>query len=126
MKYQKKKNGQKQKQAAALKTPAQKYLSHYLVVENKDSSDVFNDINNLAIGNATIHTDLDYDLSIINVENPGTGEAAPAPEPPIINTNAVVDDPDFQATYPGGNKELVRFLERNLQSPEDKIGRAHV
>ena len=108
----------KQKQAAALTIPTQKLLSRFLVVDNKDTSDVFNDITNITIGSTTNVTDIDYGPSDVSpVDNPGTDEAAPAPT--IVNNTDPVENPDIQASFPGGHQKLIEFLQNNLHSPED-------
>jgi periplasmic protein TonB len=38
---------------------------------------------------------------------------------PIIDKNAVVDAPEVMPSYPGGMEELRKFLQKNLQNPQD-------
>lgn len=100
--------------------PQQQFTSRIIAVKDDKPTTALNDIDKLAIGSTTIYSDLPPGTGDVLPRNPtGTGDIAPpAPaEPPV--SQEPVEDPDIQAAFPGGSKELIRFLEKNLQSPED-------
>lgn len=43
----------------------------------------------------------------------------PAPVVPIIDVNTPIEKADIDPSYPGGLKALTKFLERNLENPEE-------
>lgn len=99
--------------------PQQQYTTHYEVVKDKQRSTIFNDLKDLQIS-----TYSDTASVPPGVEGPGIDDGTPvataAPEPPAApDINIPISDPDVPPAYPGGEKELRRFLERNLQAPED-------
>jgi periplasmic protein TonB len=108
---------------AAQKTPKpeQLFISRIVPVKDNESTPTLNDISDLAIGD---HTEIignpggTDDVPFIEIT--GTGDAPPTTVPsPAVDMNEPVDNPDVQASYPGGNLELRRFLEKNLQAPEE-------
>jgi protein TonB len=48
----------------------------------------------------------------------GSNEPAKPAEPEVDN-NTVIDHPDVQASFPGGETALINFLQKNLRSPQD-------
>lgn len=97
--------------------PAQKWLSRIEVVDSTDKTDDFHDISNIAIGSTTIIDPPAGDgPGIIEVTGPAEAPAAAEKE---ADLHEPVAHPDVQASFPGGDQELLKFLERNLRSPED-------
>ncbi len=103
------------------KTSSQaKFISNIKIVPNKDSTETLHDLSKLAIGNSNI-----------NIKDPGEGDKklvgeefgtdpAPYKDPaPVTENKLPLENPDVQASYPGGVKELIKFLERNLRTPRD-------
>jgi len=102
-----------------LPVPTQKWLSRIEVVDSADKADDFHDLSNIAIGNTTMIDPPPGDGPGI-IEVTGPGEAIPeAPAEKEVDLNVPVEHPDVQASFPGGDQELLKFLERNLRSPED-------
>lgn len=96
-----------------------KLLSSILLVPKKDSSDIIKDISRLEIGSTNIYDFTEDPLEVPNAPEKGNNNymASAPPLPPEINNNQPYYNPDVQATFPGGEKALIRFLERNLQTP---------
>lgn len=104
---------------AAEAGPHQRFLSAVDIVHNEDSADVFNDITHLQISS---YTDITPTTGTPLVGEPavpggGGGETTKVTAPGISNDHPE-ENPDVQASYPGGANELIRFLEKNLRSPE--------
>lgn len=98
--------------------PSQKLTSVIKMVDDKDSADVLHNITNLQIA------------SVTNIIEAPPGDVDPGPlvgsniEPakpaePEVDNKTVVDRPDVQASFPGGEAALINFLQRNLRSPRD-------
>lgn len=101
-----------------IKTPTQQFTKKFEVVKDDQPSTEFNSLEDRAIGTVT-----DTGTAVVGIETPvigeGTGIAEP-PATPVAPTEAgPIENPDVPPSYPGGNEALRRFLERNLQSPED-------
>jgi periplasmic protein TonB len=111
----------KPKTATAFTVPSQKLTSVIKMVNEKDSADIFHDITNLQIGSRT-----NINIDAPPAEGDGGplvgsgGNAEPAkPAEPEVDNNTVVDHPDVQASFPGGETALINFLQKNLRSPQD-------
>lgn len=96
------------------------FISNMKIVPDKDSTPMLVDVSKVDIGNKTVDvpesspSDLPGDLP-----SGGTSrEPAQAVQPEVVKAGPI-DNPDVQASFPGGQKELIRFLERNLRSPKD-------
>ena len=97
--------------------PVQQLTAAYETVPDTKPSTVFHDISGMAIGTATDTTGMPIGPANIFPTAP-TGEPAAPPEPePDLKTP--VDNPDIQASFPGGSKALLYFLQRNLVAPEE-------
>lgn len=110
------------KATAAQKTPkqVQQFTKDFITVKDTEQSTEFNNIEKLAIGGQTEITGTPGGIEDLPpVEAPGSGDVPETTAAPIVDMNEPVDNPDVQASYPGGNLELRRFLERNLQAPEE-------
>ena len=93
-----------------------KLISTIVIVPKADTTDVLNSISYLQIGSTTIIG------TEIGPEDDVEGSAAMGslPEPPtkpVPSVEQPYENPDEQASFPGGEKALIRFLERNLQTP---------
>jgi len=75
---------------------------------------------NLPIGSKTI----------VNTQGIGIGDPPPSddgpgetplqkPAAPVTINNVPVDHPDIQASFPGGDRELITFFAKNLRSPKE-------
>jgi protein TonB len=102
----------------AATTPSQKLTSVIKMVDNKDSADLLHDITHLQIASTT------------NIIETPPGDVDPGPlvgsnivparhAEPEVDNETVVDRPDVQASFPGGEAALINFLQRNLRSPRD-------
>jgi len=104
---------------AAAAVPSQvKPTSTIAIVPEKDSVEKFRDVSQLATGSKEI------------IGEPGFGDPGPGDKkqgevlpkesvPAVALIAGPTDNPDIQASFPGGDKELIKFLQRNLRSPED-------
>jgi len=93
-----------------------KFISSFLMVPEKDSSDVLIDISEIRIGSTTsIGTEVD--LEDVVQGSAGISSPPQVPAEPVAQLEQPYENPDIQASFPGGEKALIRFLERNLQTP---------
>lgn len=93
-----------------------KLISSFVMVTEKDSSDVLTDISEMRIGSSTI---IGTEVGPEDVVQGSTGISSP-PQVPVESVAQLAqpyENPDIQASFPGGEKALIRFLERNLQTP---------
>ena len=100
----------------------QKFLSSILFVPEKDTSDRLRNITNIEIGNKTIISTISTSGTgnfIPADASDGTAAVAPLVPAPVITNENPFENPDVQAMFPGGEKELFRFLQKNLHAPED-------
>ena len=99
--------------------PSQKLLDKIEIVKNDEKTDSLHDITDLAISDATVIIQAPPATGdVFGPAETGGGDAVPVAEPPV-DLSVTYENPDVPPTYPGGNKELIRFLERNLVSPEE-------
>lgn len=101
------------------KTPTQKLLSRMKIVDSTEKPDSLHDVTNLQIGNVTAIIEGPSISAGISTGIVTAAEAPPTPAAPEVDINEPVDNPDVQASFPGGEKELMKFLQRNLVSPEE-------
>lgn len=101
------------------KSQTQQLTDTYKVVENNKPSTVFNNIENMAVGTVTDTSGVSTAIAEPPVPGAGSGVAATPPAPPVETEAGPIDNPDVQPTYPGGPEALRRFLEKNLQAPEE-------
>ena len=98
------------------KSSQSKLRSTIVIVPKADTTNVLNDISDTRIGSTTsIGTELGPADDIV-----GSGPVSSLPKvtvEPIAPVDKPYDNPDIQASFPGGEKALIRFLERNLQTP---------
>ncbi len=98
-----------------------KFINDIVIVKDSDSTEKLVDINKLEIGYKTIIDQPEglegTETGIVAGETSGVELATPKQLPNA--KDAPIDNPDIQASFPGGQKELIRFLERNLHSPND-------
>jgi len=100
--------------------PVQTLTAEYETVPDNKPSTVFHDITNMAIGKTTDTTGMSTDPAEVFPTAPiGTGDPAPPAPAAEPDVKTPVENPDIQASFPGGNKALLDFLQRNLVAPED-------
>ncbi len=91
-----------------------------LIVPDKDSTAIFQDISNLLRGNQNIIVPPGLGTGSLLQANEGYGVVnVPGPADPEERDYGPVGNPDVQASFPGGEKELIKFLQSNLRSPRD-------
>lgn len=111
-----------EKQVKPNHPPSNALLSTIVMVDKKDPKDSIKTLNpNLAI---TGVTDPGEPTGVPSIVVPaGTGTADPVepvkPVTPVVVNSGPIEDPDFMPAFPGGMDALHRFLERNLQNPQD-------
>lgn len=103
-----------------------KFNSSMIMVQQNEATDSLQDISLLQIGSK----------NIINVVGNYIGDppppaiveniVLPVQAPAIVENKLPVDNPDVQASYPGGEKELIRFLQKNLKNPDALDGEESV
>jgi periplasmic protein TonB len=102
----------------AQKTPTLQFTNRFTFVNEHERPTELNNIDNAAIGTIT-----DTSSVTITYQPPvagdGPGITTAPPAPPVETEADPIDNPDVQPAYPGGPDALRRFLEKNLQSPED-------
>ncbi len=109
----------KPKTSTSSAAPQANFTDNMEIVPDKDSTKIFQNISKMTIGEADIPMDGP------GTEDPGpkgggTGETViPKPAEPAAVSNGPINNPDVQASFPGGEKELIRFLQKNLRSPRD-------
>lgn len=97
------------------------FSTNIKIVDDKDSTKKLVDLSKVDIGNKSfddVVVDIPGDLTGDLPGNEKTQEPAQIVPPELVKVGPI-DNPDVQASYPGGQKELIRFLERNLRSPQD-------
>jgi protein TonB len=96
-----------------------KFLQNILFVHKIDSADQLSDITRLQIGSSTVNLqDAPFDEEPYNTKNDVGKKSA------FSSGNEVVkqfpfENPDIQASFPGGESALIRFLQKNLQVPQN-------
>jgi protein TonB len=98
-----------------------KFLQNIVFVHKIDSADQLNDISKLQIGSTTFLNlqDGPVDDGPLNTKgNDEVGLKSPSPSPIDVAKQLPYENPDIQASYPGGENALIRFLEKNLQVPQ--------
>lgn len=99
-----------------------KFLQNIVFVQKVDSADKLIDISKLHIGSTTI---LNSQETPFEEEIKGTlGQGEFAEKSTSLSGNDLskklpLESPDVQASFPGGEYALIRFLERNLQVPQN-------
>lgn len=98
------------------KSSQSKLISTIVIVPKADTTDVLNNISDIRIGSTTsIGTEIGPADDIV-----GSGAVSSLPKVPVEPSapfDQPYNNPDIQASFPGGEKALIRFLERNLQTP---------
>jgi len=106
----------KQTTPPAVAAPTQKFTSTVAFVPEKDSADVLHNLTDMQIGSMTVtHVD-PGPPSVGPAEGPS---AEPVATEPVVDNNTPVNNPDVQASFPGGEAALINFLQKNLRSPQD-------
>ena len=108
---------QPQEQAKPKQT--QQVTDNFTVVKDNKPSTVFNSIENMAVGTVTDTSGVSTAIAEPPLPAEGSGVAPTPPAPPVETEAGPIDNPDVQPTYPGGPEALRRFLEKNLQAPEE-------
>ena len=97
----------------------EKFVQNILFVPKTDSADQLNDISELKIGSTTIlnlqEGPVDDESLMLSGKNE-VGQKSITPET-YFSKQMPYDNPDIQASFPGGENALIRFLEKNLQVP---------
>ena len=97
----------------------EKFVQNILFVPKTDSADQLNDISELKIGSTTIlnlqEGPVDDESLMLSGKNE-VGQKSITPET-YFSKQMPYDNPDIQASFPGGENALIRFLENNLQVP---------
>ncbi len=107
----------KTKSQTAVASSQKKYVSSFVIVDSTKRTDTLDDISHSLAGSINVMTGIEGPGDIDPAPMvAGNGDAPPTPEPPIDNSTPV-DNPDIQASFPGGAKALVSFLQRNLHAP---------
>lgn len=104
-------------------TIAEKYISNIVIVQRVDSVDKLHDIVHQAIGSTTVTTpgaDLPKIGTPVNPITPaGGGGGVITPVKPVVDKTQPIANPDMMPEFPGGMDALHRFLQRNLNNPQD-------
>ncbi len=93
-----------------------KLLSTIVIVPEKDSSEVLNNISEMRIGSSNI-IGTEVGPEDVVQGSAGISSLPQVPVEPEAQLEQPYENPDIQASFPGGEKALIRFLERNLQTP---------
>jgi protein TonB len=112
-------------------TKAQKYLKSYvkshraidtrpIIVDNAPEQPQLANIETVSSGIAGDH--FTYSVEPPGTDNNGIVEEINEPVKPVVSKpdkGDIVNSPDVQPQFPGGIKELIKFLKRNLNSPQE-------
>jgi len=97
-----------------------KSLNNILLVNQKDSSDLLKDSVTIVINNLINNVDITGSIDLNQLSEIASDEyLSQALTKPILLTQNPFENPDIQASFPGGEKALIRFLQQNLQSPKE-------
>ncbi len=98
------------------KSSQSKLLSTIVIVPKADTTDMLKDISNIRIGSTT-SIDTEIGPEDVVQGSAAVGSLPKVPVEPVAQLEQPYENPDIQASFPGGEKALIRFLERNLQTP---------
>ena len=98
-----------------------KLVSKIIIVDNKDSTDILHNLNNLAIGgNTNILLNIKGTRLVVPFATGDEGGAEPLQlTEPTVDMTKPTDNPEIMPAYPGGIQALRKFLVRNLNNPGD-------
>ena len=104
-----------------LTAAVQKLTSDIKFVDKREASDTLHDITNMRIGSATTIIDVvgPTDIDPGTLVGEGGGKEPAKPVETTVDNKTPVDNPDVQASFPGGEAALINFLQKNLRSPQD-------
>lgn len=98
------------------KSSQSKLTSTIAIVPKADTTDMLTDISDIRIGSTTsIGTEIGPAGDI--VDSTAVSSLPKVPVEPVAPVDQPYENPDIQASFPGGETALIRFLERNLQTP---------
>ena len=98
------------------KSSKSKFISTIVIVPKADTTDMLNDISDIRIGSTTsIGTEIGPADDIVSSAD--VSSLPKVPVEPAAPVGQPYENPDVQASFPDGEKALIRFLERNLQTP---------
>ena len=103
---------------------ATKFTNHIIIVPRVDSADKLHNIIQQAIGSTTVlapGSGVPKVGAPIDPGPPGGGEGpiTTAPVKPAFDKTQAIANPDVMPEFPGGMDALHRFLQRNLNNPQD-------
>ena len=98
------------------KSSQSKLTSTIVIVPKADTTDALTDISDSRIGSTT-SIGIDIGPADDIVGSSVVSSLPKVPVEPIASVDMPYDNPDIQASFPGGEKALIRFLEKNLQTP---------
>ena len=98
------------------KSSQSKLISTIAIVPKADTTDMLNDISDIRIGSTTSNgTEIGPADEVVGLAV--VSSMPKVPVEPVAPVDQPYENPDIQASFPGGEKALIRFLERNLQTP---------
>lgn len=109
------------KPAKIIPLSIQKFLNKIIIVNNKDSVDILNDLKDLAIGSKTnilIKNTGDQLVVAPSIGISGVSETV-KPAEPAVDITKPMESPEVMPEYPGGMEALRKFLMKNLSNPRD-------
>ena len=110
----------KPKTSTSSAAPQANFTDNMEIVPDKDSTKIFQNISKMTIGDTNYLLMDGSGTEDAAPKGGGTGETVmPKPAEPAAVSNEPTNNPDVQASFPGGEKELIRFLQKNLRSPRD-------
>ena len=98
------------------KSSQSKFTSAIAMVPETDTADVLIEISNMRIGSTTSISKEVGPEDVVQ-GSAALGSLSKVPVEPVAQLEQPYENPDIQASFPGGEKALIRFLERNLQTP---------
>lgn len=98
------------------KSSQSKFILTMAIVPETDSVDILNDISEIRIGSTSSNSTEVGPIDIVQ-GSAGITNTLKDIADPVAQLKLPYENPDIQASFPGGEKALILFLKRNLQTP---------
>jgi periplasmic protein TonB len=117
---EKKQEEKKQKKVVRQNTNQTKFIANLLIVPKTDTTDKLDDLTYKTIGSSNLVVKVQGLTIVDGFPEEGFVSGVGKELPKEVETPKLpVENPDVQASFPGGDKALIKFLQDNLRSPAD-------
>ncbi len=101
--------------------PTLKLSNTIQIVNNKDSVDLLENLDNRAIGNTTSTGPNEAGIELVGASGDGNESSIEPAKPaePAVDITTPLESAEIKPEFPGGVQALRKFLERNLRNPRE-------